>query len=738
MTNRTIADRILELARSETKRWGGTEPSLTHVAFVMANHWQKEFDAVFGSHGRDRVMQMLDAGNFPGDEESARTLLAKTEDISVAILAVHEALRFEEDDPSSSDGSVVGAVPEPIVASREEWLTTPITDRLTRYAKSPSEQLLGELTALITTLKVVGLDDAYQAMNEKLESLTSSVGTTPDGRPNGSVDSADALSGRTSRFVHRVPLAQQSLRQSESTQIAAQLLRPKPPIIAIVGEPGVGRTALLSEVAARLNTEELAMPIWRLSPETIIANASSSLKMALDDVTSPAVIVIDDLDVLADFATQRPDHGLLETISDAQYHPFARIILVVNQRRLNRIAVLNAALDEWMFKVSLSALPQAALTHVVTDAANAKVSVANLEINDSVVPAALAVAESDALEVHPGLAISRIDAAIGRALLDGAKVVGVEHLSVRDSSRSMTAESIDVSDTLHARVRGQDKAIATVASRLAITRVGLDLRPHRPNGVFLFAGPTGVGKTELATQIAIAEYGSDTELIQLDMSEFAEAAFGLSKLIGPGPGYVGSDEPEGWLTTRVIAKPRCVVLLDEIEKAHPRVWNVFLQVFDAGRLTDARGNTANFSDVIVIMTSNLGIREANKRVAGFGAEDNAQPDRQLTAIKEALPPELINRFDDIVLFNALSVDAIVEIAGIELESTRNRLGASGWQIEYDDNVPVWLAETGYDPAYGARHLQRNIEREFLGLLAKADSRKLRVRVEDNALIASKI
>jgi hypothetical protein len=284
-------------------------------------------------------------------------------------------------------------------------------------------------------------------------------------------------------------------------------------------------------------------------------------------------------------------------------------------------------------------------------------------------------------------------------------------------------------------VRGQDRAVERIADRLAITRTGLDLRPERPNGVFLFAGPTGVGKTELARQIAIAEYGGSDHLLRLDMSEYGEYAFGLARLVGSAPGYAGHSDPESWLTTRVRANPHSVILLDEIEKAHPAVWNTFLQVFDSGTLTDGRGQTASFADAIIVMTSNLGAREASASPVGFGDRTEAGSIRQLAVLKEQLAPELINRIDEIILFDPLPLDAIQEIAVAELAAAVARISTLGWTIEYDGSVPHWIAHTDYDPTYGARHLHRNIERRFIGLLTRSDGRSLRIVVEDDDLVA---
>lgn len=191
------------------------------------------------------------------------------------------------------------------------------------------------------------------------------------------------------------------------------------------------------------------------------------------------------------------------------------------------------------------------------------------------------------------------------------------------------------------------------------------------------------------------------------------------------------DEPAGWLTTRVNKNPRSVVLLDEVEKADWQIWNTFLQVFDAGRLTDGRGVTADFSETIIIMTTNLGAREAAKGLVGFGDQGqhaSVGKDRQLGVIKNGMAPELVNRIDEIILFNPLTLEVIEEIAVAELAKVTTRLEAAGWSIEYAPEVTEWLAATGYDPVYGARHLHRNIERELLLLLAEEPGRELVISV----------
>lgn len=236
----------------------------------------------------------------------------------------------------------------------------------------------------------------------------------------------------------------------------------------------------------------------------------------------------------------------------------------------------------------------------------------------------------------------------------------------------------DLAAFLRTRVQGQDAVIDAVSARLSLFRAGVRLRPHRPAAVMLFAGRAGVGKTELAQQLATGLYGSAQRLIRLDMSEYGEYEFGLSRLIGVGQGYVGQNDPDGWLTTRVRRHPHSLILLDEIEKADWRIFNTFLQVFDAGRLTDGCGETADFSETTIILTSNLGTREGIRRTAGFGDVGDAPVRRRKEAITAAFGPELLNRLDDVLLIDALSPDVILGIAQSQLDEVLETITARGF------------------------------------------------------------
>ncbi|MGH3782265.1 MAG: ATP-dependent Clp protease ATP-binding subunit [Pseudonocardiaceae bacterium] len=267
---------------------------------------------------------------------------------------------------------------------------------------------------------------------------------------------------------------------------------------------------------------------------------------------------------------------------------------------------------------------------------------------------------------------------------------------------------LHLEEQLRQRVVGQDEAVEAVADAVRASRAGLN-HPDRPVGSFLFLGPTGVGKTELARALAQTLFGSQERLVRLDMSEFQDKHT-VSRLIGAPPGYVGHDEP-GQLTDAVRRTPYTVVLLDEIEKAHVDVSNMLLQVFDAGRLTDSRGRTANFANTVIIMTSNLG---AEVLLAATGAGRSVEEVREslMATVQRHFRPEFLNRIDDIVLFRGLDRPQLRTITELLLAETRQRLHAQDITLRLDDDAIDWIAGRGYRPEYGARPLRRAIGREL--------------------------
>jgi ATP-dependent Clp protease ATP-binding subunit ClpC len=305
-------------------------------------------------------------------------------------------------------------------------------------------------------------------------------------------------------------------------------------------------------------------------------------------------------------------------------------------------------------------------------------------------------------------------------IVSRATGVPVTQLTAEEKDRLLSLEQY-----LHERVIGQDAAVSAVSEAVRRSRSGLG-DPGRPVGSFLFLGPTGVGKTELARALTEALFGGEAPLIRLDMSEFQERHM-VSRLVGAPPGYVGYEEA-GQLTEAVRRRPYSVVLLDEIEKAHPDVFNILLQVLDDGRLTDGQGRTVDFKNTVLIMTSNLGSDLISRQgaVLGFGSDSARSGDAQETALNEQLMrrlresfrPEFLNRIDEIIVFRQLDRDELRQITRLLLEETRRRLHAQDVRLEFTDGAVDWIADRGYQPEFGARPMRRTIQREVDNQLSR--------------------
>jgi ATP-dependent Clp protease ATP-binding subunit ClpB len=271
-------------------------------------------------------------------------------------------------------------------------------------------------------------------------------------------------------------------------------------------------------------------------------------------------------------------------------------------------------------------------------------------------------------------------------------------------------------EVLHERVIGQNEAIQLVADAILRARAGVK-DPRRPIGSFIFLGPTGVGKTELAKALAWSLFDSEDSIVRLDMSEYQERHT-VSRLVGAPPGYVGYEEG-GQLTEAVRRRPYSVVLFDEIEKAHPDVFNTLLQVLDDGRLTDAQGRTVDFRNAIVIMTSNVGSPFLLEGLGADGEIENAARERVLAELRDHFRPEFLNRLDEIVLFKPLTRTEIEQIVGLQLEDLQRRLAERRVEVEVTEEARRVIVEHGYDPVYGARPLRRYIQREVETRIARA-------------------
>jgi ATP-dependent Clp protease ATP-binding subunit ClpC len=275
---------------------------------------------------------------------------------------------------------------------------------------------------------------------------------------------------------------------------------------------------------------------------------------------------------------------------------------------------------------------------------------------------------------------------------------------------------------LHQRIVGQDEAVVAVSDAIRRARSGLK-DPRRPIGSFIFLGPTGVGKTELAKALAEFLFDDEDALLRIDMSEYQERHT-VSRLVGAPPGYVGYEEG-GQLSEAVRRRPYQVILFDEIEKAHPDVWNALLQILEDGRLTDGQGNVVDFRNTVVIMTSNLGTQYVGKSTAGMGFRTPGEPiehDKMRADIDEALKktfrPEFLNRIDEVIVFQRLTKEDMKRILALQLEDIRHRLLEQGLDLALSEAAKDWLAEKGYDPIFGARPLRRTLQRLVESPLSK--------------------
>jgi ATP-dependent Clp protease ATP-binding subunit ClpB len=299
--------------------------------------------------------------------------------------------------------------------------------------------------------------------------------------------------------------------------------------------------------------------------------------------------------------------------------------------------------------------------------------------------------------------------------------------SERDKLVQMEAE-------IGKRVIGQTRAVEAVSNAVRRARSGLQ-DPNRPLGSFIFMGPTGVGKTELAKALATFIFDSEQAIVRIDMSEFMEK-HSVSRLIGAPPGYVGYEEG-GYLTEAVRRRPYSVVLFDEIEKAHPEVFNVLLQILDDGRMTDGHGRTVDFKNTIIIMTSNVG----SQWIQELSTERDRMESRVTEALRETFKPEFLNRIDEIIIFENLTRDEIVKIVDIQVQTLQDRLAERKIELMLTDGARALIAEKGYDPVYGARPLKRVMQQLIENPLSMEilkgtipEGARVRAEVEDERIV----
>ncbi len=508
----------------------------------------------------------------------------------------------------------------------------------------------------------------------------------------------------------------------------------------LVGDPGVGKSAIVEGIAIKIVTGDIPpvladKRLISLDLGSIVAGTKyrgdfeKRLKSIINEVAeSPDVILfIDEFHTIVGAGGASGSLDAANMLKPALARGDIQCIGATTLDEFRKVVEKDGALDRRFQKIVVE---HTDIPHSISILDRLKTNYEkhhNVIYTDEAIEACVRMSERYITDrCLPDKAIDAMDEAGSMVRLKNPKKTG--HVTAEDvacviskmtgipSGRVAENEGsrlMKMQEIIQKRIIGQDEAVGKVVRAIRRNRAGIK-DPGKPVGTFLFFGPTGVGKTQLAKSLAEYLFDSEDNMIRLDMSEYMEK-FNVSRLIGAPPGYVGFEEG-GQLSERVRRKPYCVVLLDEIEKAHPDVFNLLLQIMDEGRLTDSNGRTVSFRNTIVIMTSNVGSRELEEYGNGMGFSTsgrNVTVNRKAVvekAVRKAFPPEFINRVDEQVFFNSLSREDIEKIIDIELRSLKRRVKEAGFELVVTASAKRFVAEAGYDPNYGARPLKRAIQK----------------------------
>ena len=527
-------------------------------------------------------------------------------------------------------------------------------------------------------------------------------------------------------------------RETEISRVIEILGRRKKNNPMLIGEPGVGKSAIVEGIALRIASGDISpvlakKRILSLDIASVVAGTKfrgdfeKRVKTIIKTASeNPDIILfIDEFHTIVGAGGAQGSLDAANMLKPALARGEIQCIGATTMDEFTKIVEKDGALDRRFQKIIVEATDAAQSLEILRKLRTNYESFHGIRYTDEALEACVRLTDRYIMDKSlPDKAIDAMDEAGSMVRIKGAsktvtpddiatvvsKVTGIPAGKVAESE---AGRLIRMADRLKGRIIGQDEAIATVTAAIRRNRAGLKA-PDRPIGSFLFFGPTGVGKTQLAKCLAEYLFDSEENLIRIDMSEYMEK-FSVSRLIGAPPGYVGYEEG-GQLSERVRRKPYCVVLLDEIEKAHPDIFNLLLQVLDDGRLTDSEGRTVSFKNTIVIMTSNVGSRDMEQYGKGLGfatAGRNVERDRLGVlekAVRKVFPPEFINRVDEQVFFNTLTKEDIEKIIDIEIKDLKARAAEAGYKLAVTPSAKRFIAEAGFDPAFGARPLKRAVMR----------------------------
>ena len=530
-------------------------------------------------------------------------------------------------------------------------------------------------------------------------------------------------------------------RDMEIARVIEILGRRKKNNPMLIGEPGVGKSAIVEGIALRIASGDISPALAKkrilsLDIASVVAGTKyrgdfeKRLKAIIKEAQSnpDLILFIDEFHTIVGAGGASGSLDAANMLKPALARGELQCVGATTMDEFTKIVEKDGALDRRFQKIVVEPTDVPESIEILRHLKPHYEEFHHITYTDEAVEAAVRLTDRYLTDKSlPDKAIDAMDEAGSMVRLNLARKKGGSDTVTAEDIASVVskmtgipvnkvAESegnriLRMKKRLQGRIIGQDEAIDTVVRAIQRGRAGLK-DPHRPIGTFLFFGPTGVGKTQLARSLAEYLFDSEDNMVRIDMSEYMEK-FSVSRLIGAPPGYVGYEEG-GQLSERVRRKPYCVVLLDEIEKAHPDIFNLLLQVMDEGRLTDSNGRVVDFKNTIVIMTSNVGSREVEEYGSGIGfatAGRKLEDDRKnvvAKAVKKAFPPEFINRVDEQVYFNSLSREDIEHIIDIELKGLKKRALEAGYRVTVTPSAKRFVAEAGYDPAYGARPLKRAI------------------------------